>query len=195
MSAPRDLRDALLAVGLAPRPFTRRALSRVPLAAAERALLGRCGLPERGQPGYLRFVRGTGARVPSPLRTLADEYPKLRESPRARARVLLAKDGAGNLLWVDTAHEQALFLFDHDVGRPVVANRDLARFLRCLVAFRRFQIDRGAPDAPWPADGASLAELEELRASLRAIDPDAFASGEALWPRLFEGRLPAVDGA
>lgn len=185
---PADVQAALVAAGLPPRPLTRLAVGRVPLGPEDRALLTRCGLPPRAQPGYLRFVWGTGARAPQPLCTLAQVYPRLRDHPRAQARVVLAKDGSGSLLWIDSTLGRAVQIHDTDVGRPVLAASSLAHLLLGLAAYRAFQAAHGDAEAPWPAPEVPVADLRALRDQLRALDPPALAGPEGLWPRLFEGR-------
>lgn len=190
MPLAAELADALTAVGLPPRPYPAAALDRVQLCERDRELLARCGLPERGQPGYLRFSSAAEPPHPMRLRSLADERPKLRDSPRAQARTILAVDGSGNLLWVDHGEGDMVVWFDHDVGRPVKTNEDLPSFLRCLAAYHRFLGEHGDLATGWPTMGLGVEVLAQLRDTFVAIDPSAAPSTATLWGVIFEGRLP-----
>lgn len=186
MFDPTALADELRAAGLTPTPFVADDLARFPLADEDRALLVGCGLPARAQPGYLYFAQPSGA--PRALCSLADEYPRRRNDPTARARVLLAKDGSGNLLWIQPARSREVLFFDHDEGRAAVANSTLGHLLRALAAYRRFLVAHGEPDAAFPSANATTDDLRALRGALRALDPACLAGPAGLWHAVFAYR-------
>lgn len=170
-----NLKSTFETLGIALVQFPSEYLEDLPFAAEEIALLSECGWPVTAAPGDLRF-----AQVVHPeegdlvIRCLSDEIPQYRHNATAQKIIVIAKDGVGNLIWINTASGHQVTLKDEAGEMNRYVNNHLESFLHSLAAYAAYQKN-------YDTTQSGLDQLNALREKLEAIDPEAFSDEHNFW--------------
>jgi SUKH-4 immunity protein len=170
----QELKAALQDAGLEITTFPSEYLEDMPFSEEEVALLSECGLPVTSGPGKIAFALEVhpeeGELI---LRRLSDEIPHYRHNSTAQQIIVFAKNEAGYLIWINSASGHQVSLKDDAEGLNRYVNCSLRAFMLSILAYAQYQKNYDATHG--------LDQLNQLRATLEEIDPEAFSDEFNFW--------------
>ena len=187
--SPETLLSHFTALGIPTARMAPPAGQASPLSEADLALLSQCGLPKLTRPAYIHYAQGPQPGNGKLFQTLDDLFPKYKGNLAAQAVLIFAKDGSGNLFWINTLGHNQITFEDHDAGLRRYVNGSLRQFMESVLAYERFFQEKELQPYRFLFEGLAagkcdLDSISSLMAELSAIDQGAFSSPDNYWPSI-----------